>query len=309
MASTDEQARRDAERMEFGRTGNANMTYGSTRPLAGARVVTLASQHSEDRQLRRETSSNLRREASSGHLSVKEENSFESLVGIAPKEVHNAWILKVYSLLALELGFTTLICCIMMFVTPIRIAVLHVVHTYGIAFSICIFISMMGSLCFMMVNKQNHPTNMFALTLFVFIMSVNVGVVCCIYYQRGLGGMIALAAGITAVVFLSLTLYVWMSDTDFSYLQGFLFSSLTALIFMQVAVYFVLPLFGVHIKALNNLLCVFGIIVFCGYILYDTNEIKRKFGADEDDAIMASIELYLDILNLFLFILELLGGD
>ena len=48
-----------------------------------------------------------------------------------------------------------------------------------------------------------------------------------------------------------------------------------------------------------------GSLVFCIYIIYDTYLITRKLGYD--DYIVAAIELYLDMLNLFLFLLSLLG--
>ena len=50
---------------------------------------------------------------------------------------------------------------------------------------------------------------------------------------------------------------------------------------------------------------IIGTIVFCGFIIYDTNNIMRYCGVD--DYIIAAIELYLDVVNLFLFILQILS--
>ena len=54
-----------------------------------------------------------------------------------------------------------------------------------------------------------------------------------------------------------------------------------------------------------------GAILFAGYILYDTSEILHRLGPD--DYIEATISLYLDIINLFFYLLEILrllsGGD
>lgn len=49
-----------------------------------------------------------------------------------------------------------------------------------------------------------------------------------------------------------------------------------------------------------------GCIVFCGYIIYDTNMIQKRLSPDE--WVMATISLYLDILNLFLNIVRILNG-
>ena len=53
---------------------------------------------------------------------------------------------------------------------------------------------------------------------------------------------------------------------------------------------------------------IFGVALFTGFILYDTYMILTKLGVD--DYIIAAIELYLDVINLFLMILQLLtaGG-
>ena len=49
-----------------------------------------------------------------------------------------------------------------------------------------------------------------------------------------------------------------------------------------------------------------GALLFSGYILYDTSVILHKLGPD--DYIVAAINLYLDIVNLFLYLLQILRG-
>ena len=51
----------------------------------------------------------------------------------------------------------------------------------------------------------------------------------------------------------------------------------------------------------------FGALLFSGFIIFDTWQITERFGYD--DHILASITLYLDILNLFLYILQFLSRD
>ena len=47
-----------------------------------------------------------------------------------------------------------------------------------------------------------------------------------------------------------------------------------------------------------------GALIFCGFIIFDTHMIMHKLSTEE--YIMASIDLYLDFINLFLFILRIL---
>ena len=50
-----------------------------------------------------------------------------------------------------------------------------------------------------------------------------------------------------------------------------------------------------------------GVLIFSGFIIYDTFNIMNRYPTDE--YIAATLSLYLDILNLFLMLLHLLGGS
>ena len=47
-------------------------------------------------------------------------------------------------------------------------------------------------------------------------------------------------------------------------------------------------------------------LIFVGFIVYDTHMIMKHFGLD--DYVIAAIELYLDVVNLFLFLLRALSA-
>ena len=53
-----------------------------------------------------------------------------------------------------------------------------------------------------------------------------------------------------------------------------------------------------------------GALIFSIYLIYDTQLVigKGTFSYSLDDAYLAAIQLYLDVINLFLFILQILGG-
>jgi FtsH-binding integral membrane protein len=106
------------------------------------------------------------------------------------------------------------------------------------------------------------------------------------------------AAMLTTAVFGGLTLYVFQSKKDFSFLGGMLFVGLIALIITGILLIFFAP------SALYLLYCFGGVILFSGFVLYDTSQIMHHLYPDE--AITGAIELYLDFLNLFMFILRIL---
>ena len=88
------------------------------------------------------------------------------------------------------------------------------------------------------------------------------------------------------------------SKIDFSFLGAGLGMSLLILILWS----FTSIIFGLHPGYIYSLL---GSLIFCGYIVYDTWLLTRRLAPDE--YILAAISLYLDIINLFLFLVQLLS--
>jgi FtsH-binding integral membrane protein len=116
--------------------------------------------------------------------------------------------------------------------------------------------------------------------------------------DRTAPGVPAQAALLTVATFGGLSLYVLQTKRDFSYLGGFLFVGITALIVAGIVMWFV------HSTLLHTVYALGGVLLFCGYTLYDTSVIMNRLGPDE--AVAGAVSLYLDFLNLFLFILNLL---
>ena len=137
-------------------------------------------------------------------------------------------------------------------------------------------------------------------------MTYSVGVVCAMYYASGLGLIVLQALVLTAGTFTALSAYVHMSKKDFSFLGGGLFACLIVLVMWGFLNMFFD--FGIGGRMIFSLI---GCLVFVGYILYDTSLLIHHLGPD--DYIIAAVTLYLDIVNLFLYLLELLrmlqGGN
>ncbi len=110
------------------------------------------------------------------------------------------------------------------------------------------------------------------------------------------------AALITLGVFSGLTCYVFTTKKDFSYLGGMLWGALLALIAVSfLAIFFPMS------RNMGLVSSGFGALVFAGYILYDTSNVIHRY--EENDAPQAALQLYVDVVNLFLMILRLLGGS
>jgi FtsH-binding integral membrane protein len=113
---------------------------------------------------------------------------------------------------------------------------------------------------------------------------------------------------ITAASFGALSLYGYTTKRDLSGMGSFLFMGLIGLILASVVNMFM------QSSAMHFVISVIGVLIFAGLTAYDTQDIKRMYYAGdtrevaEKKAIMGALRLYLDFINMFLFLLQFLGN-
>ena len=109
----------------------------------------------------------------------------------------------------------------------------------------------------------------------------------------------------TTIAVLATASIVFTSSFDFSVIAGFLFISLLVLIIMGLLNYFVFKS-----RKFSLIRAYFGVMIFTGYLLYDFDMLKKQMSLGDDSwstAIKIAVNLYLDIINLFLDILYILA--
>lgn len=111
------------------------------------------------------------------------------------------------------------------------------------------------------------------------------------------GTLIALAAGGTGAIFVTLAGIASTSKRDFSNLGKFLFAGMILILVAALAnAFFQIPILSLVISAL-------AVVIFSAYILFDINSIVR---GGETNYISATLKVYLDIYNVFVNLLSLL---
>ena len=111
------------------------------------------------------------------------------------------------------------------------------------------------------------------------------------------GTLIAMAAGGTGAIFVSLAAVASTTKRDFSNLGKFLFAGVVLLLVAIVAnIFFQIPALSLAISAI-------AVVLFSAYILYDINRIVQ---GGETNYITATLAVYLDIYNVFVSLLQLL---
>ena len=148
-------------------------------------------------------------------------------------------------------------------------------------------------------TKDKPGINLIMLFAFTFLTGLTLTpLLSAILAMPGGAGILTNALLLTAVAVGGLSLFATNTTKDFTFMGKFLF---IALIIMIVA-----GLINIFLGSplLQVILAAVGAIVFSGFILYDTQNLLRgNFGSPVE----AAIALYLDILNLFISILQLLG--
>src|SRR6478736_2530468 len=113
---------------------------------------------------------------------------------------------------------------------------------------------------------------------------------------------------VTAASFGALSLYGYTTKKDLSGMGSFLIMGLFGVIIASIVNIFLAS------SAMQFAISVIGVLIFAGLTAYDTQRIKEMYYAADDSsvsgrkAIMGALTLYLDFINLFMFLLQFMGN-
>ena len=157
------------------------------------------------------------------------------------------------------------------------------------------FLPLFGALKF----RNVFPTNIGLVFLFTFLEGIFISPFIYVLGQTQ-PGVVGQAALLTGVTFGALTLYAFVSRKDFSAWGGFFTVGLVVLIVTSLLnMFFQNPTASLWIAGAT-------VFVFGGLLVFDTWRLRNVYGPD--DYVQAAVAIYLDLLNMFLAILSLLGG-
>jgi FtsH-binding integral membrane protein len=148
-------------------------------------------------------------------------------------------------------------------------------------------------------KKAEFPMNIGLVLLFNFVMGVIISPALFVY-GRQQPGLIGQAAVLTIGAFGILTLYAFVSRRDFSAWGSFLMVGLWVLIGTMLLNFFL------QNTTVNLWLASVSVLLFSGLLVFDTWRLRNFYGPDE--YVGASVQIYLDLLNIFMAILRILGN-
>lgn len=162
-------------------------------------------------------------------------------------------------------------------------------------------IAVFAPLFLVMRSPRAFPQNVILTGLFTFAEGVWLAPLLFMA-ERTQPGIINQAALLTLGTFGLLTAFVWFSRRDFSAWGSFFMIGLVVLLITSLLnLFFRSSAAALYISAA-------AVFVFGGLLVFDTWRILRSGQYGEEDYVAAAVQIYLDLLNMFLAILSLLGG-
>jgi protein lifeguard len=200
----------------------------------------------------------------------------------------------VYGIIAFQLALTTVIALAIVLNPHVQS---YLLGSVSIQISLMV-LSLLG-LIPLYCLKDRHPWNLVALGGWTAVMSTTIGLACTFYRPAIVIEAVALTGSIVAGLTVY-TFYATKRGVEFTWMAPILFSSLWALIAWSFIQLWFPP--GPVGSTIFSLL---GAMIFSAYIVFDTHLLIQRFPVDE--YIWAAVNLYLDIINLFMYILRMLG--
>lgn len=213
--------------------------------------------------------------------------------------IRRGFIRKVYSILMCQLLISTGIISLFVYHKPTKLYVQQHMEIFWICFAATIVL-LICIHCSTTLSRK-APWNFMFLFLFTLAESVLLATAASTYNSNE----VLLAVGITAAICFALTLFAFQTKIDFTAFSGILFALLVVLLLFGIAA----TIWNGPIVRLVYSCC--GALLFSIYLICDTQSIiggNRKIVISPEEYIFAALNLYLDIVPMFLHILSIIGA-
>uniref|UniRef100_A0A7S1P6E8 Uncharacterized protein n=1 Tax=Vitrella brassicaformis TaxID=1169539 RepID=A0A7S1P6E8_9ALVE len=227
---------------------------------------------------------------------------YHSLDDTLRVEIRHSFIKKVYGILAAQLAVTFVLAA-----SLTSAAALAWLQSHPAILFMAIVVQLGLCISFMCCPHllRQYPTNYILLGLFTVAEGFLIGVVCAVSDPA----IVLVALSLTLGIVIGLTLFAFQTKYDFTGIGPYLFVCCIAL-FLTGLVLMIMSACGLHFKWAHIIYAGLGVLLFSIYLVYDTQLIVGKkhyrFAFSVDDYCFAALMLYIDIIQIFLYILSIL---
>jgi uncharacterized protein len=211
------------------------------------------------------------------------------------------YMLRVYNYMASGLALTGIVA----YIAAAGGADSFIAHIYRTPIMWLVVLAPLGLVMLLSFGIQRMQASTAQMVFWIYsgLMGLSLSTIFLVYT----GASIARVFFITAGTFAAMSLYGYTTRRDLSQFGSFLFMGLIGIIIASLVNMCLLS------SALQFAISVIGVLVFTGLTAYDTQQIKEMYVAYDDGeiagkkAIMGALRLYLDFINLFMLLMQLLG--
>ena len=238
------------------------------------------------------------------HDASKDSGDFMQALKEADADARMGFVRKVYSILAAMLFVTFGFTAVVKTVPSLNEGIYDMwyIAIPALMIEISIFCTL---ICCKHVARKT-PTNYILLGIFTLCWTFLIGWICSAYDA----GVVLMAAGMTAIITVSLSIYACFTKTDFTVLCGpFLCWGLLLIIAISMTLSLLSMIIFSFTETWYPFATGFAIIIYGLYLIIDTQLIVGggRHSLSIDDYIIGAMILYMDIIYLFLKLLELFG--
>ena len=210
-----------------------------------------------------------------------------------------SYMLSVYNYMGLALALSGLVAYIVGTTPALYMPIL------GTPLKWVVMLAPLGFVFFLSAKIQTMKLSTAQLTFWAF--AVLMGLSFASIFLAFTGSSIARVFFITAGTFGAMSLYGYTTKRDLSGMGSFLMMGLIGVFIAMIVNIFL------QSSALQFAVSVIGLLVFVGLTAYDTQQIKEMYHELDDSdvmgrkALMGALRLYLDFINMFMFLLHFMG--
>ena len=219
-----------------------------------------------------------------------------------------AYMLTVYNYMASALALTGLAAYVTAN-TPALLSIFCTVQGNMVAPTMLGYVAMFSPLAFVLVlnfgiNRMKASTTQMVFWGFAVVMGLSLSNILLMYT----GASVAKTFFVTSAAFGALSLFGYTTKKNLSGMGSFLIMGLFGLIIASVVNMFL------QSGPMDFIISIIGVLIFAGLTAYDTQRIKLMYlESDHSEtaskkAIMGALSLYLDFINMFLFLLRFMGN-
>jgi len=233
---------------------------------------------------------------------LAQNHEFTVINALTPQPTRKSFISRVYSILWLQLLVTSIFigCCNQ--IQPLQKFMMSSIGITLMWISMISLVVLTCSLYCLRKSLMTCPCSGIYLLIFTGTSTYMLGAVGIVYKLSTL-----LLAGLSTLgIFSGLSLYAVQTKYDYTDKGGYLLAALLGFIIFGFFISFT------HYHVSSIIYSSVGSLIFSFYIVYDTQLIvggeNRQIMFHKDEYVLAAVSLYLDIINLFLYLLDILNG-